>query len=764
MQLVLRTVVITIVLLSFHGMAAWAGNERTVEPDQTTGSVSGFTEDSLTKETLVGATVSVKGTKLGSYTNKSGFFSISRIPPGAQTLVVTMIGYQRKEIPITVVAGASEKLKLEVSPSSIRTQEVSVTADRQDDKRTINVSRVNIPMAQIQQMRIGGEADIFRAIQMLPGVLASSQVSSGLFIRGGSPDQTLVMLDGMTVYNPTHIFGFISAFNSDAVKDVELIKGGYPAEYGGRMSSVLNITQKEGNREKVQGLVALGTLSSRASIQGPLFNGSWFVGARRSYLDLILSVVPDDPANPLPDFNFYDVNVKLTQNFGASDKVSISGLLTRDNLIYAEPAISFGIGIGNRAGSVQWTHVFGDDLFLTTTASASRYQNDFNVNNSGLVLSVENSITDYTGRTQLEWYSSDEFTAKFGYEITAYEFGYLSNLTGNDDAQPGDQGFQQLQINDLVHSAYGQMNVQVTPELNLQGGLRVNYWGLNQSLTFDPRVAARYQITDDIVVKGSWGLYNQYLRLASAPDFSFFDTWLPTDNTIPVARSVQYVAAIETRPFEDMDFNVDVYYKQLNGINELRRFSRGQATVADVFYIGTGEAYGIEFFVQRKMGRLTGWVGYALGFVTARFDSVNQGAEFRPKYDRRHDFKVTGSYHLSDQWDLTATWVFQSGQSYTGATSWFNGTMPDFTNSTVGVSVPSQRWGLRLPNSHQLNLNATYTTTLFDLPFAIMLDIFNMYSRRDILVRFFDTTKPVPQVTDVRLLPIIPSFSVELRF
>lgn len=729
---------------------------------QTTATISGFVEDSVTKETLVGATVGVKGTKLGAYTNKSGFFSVSQIPPGECTLVVSMLGYARREVVFKVTAGQSVKTRIQMSSGDVQTKEISVEAARNEDKRQINVSQVNIPMQQIAQMRIGGEADIFRALQMLPGVLTSSQISSGLFIRGGSPDQNLVLLDGMTVYNPTHLFGFISAFNSDAIKDVDLMKGGFPAEFGGRMSAVLNVTQKDGNRDHVEGLVGVGLISSRASVQGPLGNGSWFIGGRRTYLDLVLGLLPEDPKSPFPSFNFYDVNAKITQNFGDDDKVSLSGFLTSDNLTLNQPNLDFGIGIGNRAGSLRWTHIFGADLFSSLTLSGSRYRNGFNGNNAGFEFEISNSIVDYSVKAETEWYASDKLTVKGGYEGTIFNFTYLQNFSGSQSNQSGDAVFN-LDIWDNTHSVFGQMNYQVNDLLSLQAGLRGNYWSYSKTATVDPRLAFRYQLFEGVAVKGAWGMYHQYLRLASAPDFSFFDTWLPTDSTVQPGRADHYIFSVETHPFEGYDFNVDVYYKKLWNINELNQTNTRARTVSDVFYLGNGRSYGVELFLQKKMGQFTGWIGYALGWVEATFPQINGGQTFRPKYDRRHDFKVTGIYKLNERWELGATFVFQSGQSYTGATSRLQGQLPGLETG-VGLVVPSQRWGLRLPPSHQLNLNVNYNTTLFDLPFRILLDLYNAYSRRDIWFRFYDTNKPVPEVTDVRLLPLLPTISFELKF
>lgn len=726
------------------------------------GAVSGFIQDSISKETIVGATVRLKDSKLGGYTNKQGFYSITNIEPGEHILIVSYLGYATKEVSFDMPKEGAVTLRVDLSEAAITKQQVTVQADRDRDTRQISVSRVNIPMKQLTQMRIGGEADIFRALQMLPGVLTSSQISSGLYIRGGSPDQNLVLLDGMTVYNPTHLFGFISAFNTDAVKDVDLLKGGFPAQFGGRMSAVLNVTQKDGNQDHVEGLIGIGLISSKASIQGPLGNGSWFIGGRRSYFDLIRALLPEDPEAPLPDFNFYDVNAKITQNFGDTDKLSISGFLTRDILTFEQPGLIFEVGIGNRAASLNWTHIFGSDLFLQTTASASHYDNGFSGNNSGFLFEIDNSITDYTVKSGLEWYVDDKLTIQTGYEGTLYNFTYSQKTGSEDDAGGGEAQFN-LNIWDNIHAAYVQSNLLVSDELSVQAGLRANHYSTSGITNFDPRLSARFQVTPDIALKASWGIFHQYLRLASAPDFSFFDTWLPTDNTVPAGKAIHYILAVETSPFEDFSFNVDLYYKTLNNINELRQNQTRAETVAEVFYIGHGESYGAEFFLQKKFGALTGWIGYGLGFVFATFDSVNQGNTFRPKYDRRHDFKVNALYTLNDHWDFGASFIFQSGQSYTGATSQLGGSLPDWEGGILMVN-PSQRWGLRLPNSHQLNINVNYNTHIWDLPFRIFLDVYNVYSRRDIWFRFYDTSKQIPEVTDVRLLPILPTISVELRF
>jgi len=738
-------------------------------PDPLAGAtLNGYVVDAETKETLISATVAVTGTRLGAATNKSGYFSIKGIPAGRHTVVVTYLGYQRLEREVTVRDGESQKLTFELVPSSTTTREVTVRADREIEKREITVSRVNIPVAELQQLRIGGEADLFRSLQFLPGVLTSSQISSGLYIRGGSPDQNLVLIDGSTIYNPSHLFGFFSTFNPDAVKDVELIKGGYPAEYGGRLSAVLNVTQKDGNREKLEGIASAGLISSRLSLQGPVGNGSWFIGGRRTYLDLIMGLIPEDPENPLPNFWFYDANAKITQDITDNDRVFLSGFVSRDRLKLDGSGLEVEMGMGNQTGSLRWTHIFGDDLFTTANITASRYETYFKGDQAGFEFGVENSITDYSAKAAIEWFATEDFTAKAGAEVTKFGFEYLQNFSGRSDSSAGESderrgGRMELKVPDWVWAGYGQLNYQISPLLSLQAGVHANYLDLRDIWTIDPRFAARLQVQPELAVKAAWGVYHQYLRLATLPDFSFFDTWLPTDSTVVPSRSVHYVLGFESEPFEGYEANIDLYYKTLEDISELNQFATQADRVNEVFFSGDGTAYGAELFVQKKTGDLTGWVGYALGWVNATFDSINGGRQFRPKYDRRHDLKIVGNYRLNERWEIGASFTFQSGQSYTGVSSRFRTSLPG-QSTGADVTVPADRYGLRLPPSHQLNVNVNYNTTLFDLPMRLLLDVYNVYSRRDIWFRYYDTKKEVTEVTDVRLLPIIPTVSIEVKF
>ena len=736
------------------------------QAQQQEATLSGFVSDSATKEKMISATVAIRGTKLGALTNKQGMFTIKGIAPGSYIVTVSFVGYRRIEQELTFAPGESKRVNFQLTPNTVASKEITVIADDEIERREIVVSRVDIPVEQLSQLRIGGESDVFRALQYLPGVLTSSQLSSGLYIRGGSPDQNLILIDGSTVYNPSHLLGFFSTFNPDAIKNVELIKGGYPAEYGGRLSAVLDLTQKDGNRENVEGVATLGAISSRLSLQGPLGAGSWFIGGRRTYLDLILGLIPQDPAEPFPDFAFYDANAKLTQDLSDNDIISASGFLSRDDLSLDGGGIDFNVHIGNRTGTLRWNHIFNESLFSVLNVSGSQYENGFVGNNGGFGFIVENGITDYTLKGSTEWFITNDATLKGGFEVTNYTFSYYQNTTGSDTAiASGTQqaGLTNLKIRDWTYAAFLQGNYQLTDLLGLQAGLRLDHYDQLQQTYFDPRLALRLQVQPGVVVKGAWGIFHQYLHLASLPDFSFFDTWLPTDSSSLPSIGTHYIVGVETEPWEGTSVNVDLYYKTMENITELNRFNTRSGTVSQIFYTGDGHSYGAELFVQQRAGRLTGWMGYGLGFIASQFDSINGGREFRPKYDRRHDVKLVAQYKINDRWEVGASFSFQSGQSYTGATSRFRTNLPGDTVA-ADVVIPSERFGLRLPPSHQLNINANYNSTLFGLPMRLLIDLYNVYSRRDIWFRYYDTTTDETKVTDVRLLPIIPSVALEVKF
>jgi hypothetical protein len=752
-------------IFPIHSLFALDSNA--ILSDRDNSSLSGIVRDKETKETMIGASVIIAGTKLGARTNKNGYFSIAKIPPGTYKVTVSFLGYDKLEQTFTFKNDENIRKDFELIQNAVLKDDIYVDAEREVEKRQISVSKVNIPIETIKNFRIGGESDVFRTLQYLPGVLTSSQISSGLFVRGGSPDQNLILLDGSTVYNPTHLFGFISTFNSDAIKDVELVKGGFDAEYGGRLSAVLNLTQKEGSRNGVHGIASLGAISSRLGLEGPLpwEGGSWFVSGRRTYFELVKAALPEDPESPIPDFGFYDLNAKVTQNFGSDDKVSVSGFMSNDNLVFSSFGLDLNLDVGNRLLAGRWTHIFDEHLFTTLNVSYSKYFNNFIGDQSGYQFLIDNSISDYTVKGNLEWFVDDVLTLKGGFESSKYQFTYLQNFTGNTDStkQGSSGGSINLTKEDWQHNLFAQLKWSITELFSIQSGLRVNYWELSNLITFDPRISFRYRFTDYIALKAALGTFHKNLRLASQPDFSFFDTWLPTDSSVPASSSNHYIISLETEPEKGYDLNFDIYYKTFSNISELNRNNLGGDQVGDVFYIGNADAWGAEIFLQKRFGKLNGWIGYALGFINAKFDSINNGNSFRPKYDRTHDFKIVLNYELNKDWQFGASFLFQTGQSYTGVTSRFNSRQWGQIDGRSKV-VPSQRYGLRLPPSHQLNLTASYNFSMWGLASKAIIDIYNVYSRRDILTRFYNTRDDQAFIDDVKLIPILPTISLEVRF
>jgi hypothetical protein len=727
-------------------------------------SITGFVSDSSSGETIVGATVYFPELSKGTVTNKKGLFSIKDIPDGKHLFKITYIGYENYSDTLEF-NGDDFRKDFYLISGSVELNEVVVSADAEADKKNITISRVDVPVKQLKEIRIGGEADVFRALQYLPGVLTSSQISNGLYIRGGSPDQNLVQIDGATVYNPSHLFGFISTFNADAVKDVELIKGGFNAEYGGRMSAVLNITQKDGNKKEFHGKLNIGLLSTKLAAEGPLGNGSFYVGGRRTYFELIKPLADNDPENPLPDYNFYDLNFKVNQNIGDNDKLFISAFSSSDFLKFGNFGLDFNLGISNLTGSMKWNHIYNNSLFSSLILSYSKYNNNLNGDNSGFELLVDNYIEDWTIKGKFDWLVSDKLTNKFGFETNFYEFSYLQDFTGDTDntEEGSESGITNFDINDYNLALFYQSNYLITPDISLQGGLRFTHWDFVGMQTVDPRLAVRYQFNEKISLKAAWGIFRQNLKLATQPNFAFFDTWLGTDTTLNIGRSDHYILSLQTTPFNGYDLNFDLYYKTLNNINELNTTALQIETADDALFEGQGEAFGFEIFLQKKYGKFGGWIGYGFGIINAQFDEINRGNWFHPRYDRRHDFKIVAQYDISPSWNIGMNFTFQGGQPYTDQTSRGQSLVPG-SNFGRGKTNPSQRFGKRLPETHFLNINATYNFLILGKNTLLIMDIYNIYNRRDIFFRQFVVEDFETVVQDVKLLPIIPSISFEINF
>ena len=732
-------------------------------------SIGGTVTDKSTGEPLIGATVMLQGTKLGAKSNKSGFYSIQNVSVGEYTLIVRYLGYKQFSQKVSVKNTKDQRINILLDPDVISMEGIEVIAEREVERREITISKVNVPVAQIKDIRIGGESDLFRSLQFLPGVLTSSQISSGLYVRGGSPDQNLVLLDGATVYNPSHLFGFYSTFNTNAIKDVEFLKGGFDAEYGGRMSSVLNVTQKDGNRKEMCGDINIGLISTQGGIEVPFFNGSIFLSGRRTYLDLMMPVFKLLTDAPLPDFYFYDINGKVTQNLGDNDKVSISSFWSNDVLDFSGFSTDMLMEVGNKLLAGKWTHIYSNNLFSNVVLNYSKYINSFRGGQTDYNFILNNSIEDITAKAHFEWLLGEDAALKWGAEASKINFNFLMNFTGDTtETVQGDDGQINLFMADWNYSVFGQAKFNIIDYLSFQGGLRTYFFYLNNNFKFDPRLALRYMLTGNVALKGAWGIYHQSLRIAGIPNFNIVDAWLPSDTSVNVSKSTHYILSVETKPTDGIDINFDIYYKDMRDVGELNQMAMafnlgGTEKVTDVLFIGNAYSYGAEVFVQKTTGRLTGWLGYGFGRIYSTFDSINQGNTFHPKYDRTHDFKAVIQYKIHPKWETGGTFSYQTGQPYTGATSRGDVLLPGHLWG-ASKTVMSDLYGLRLPNSHQLNIYLAYNFDMFGKDARAVLDVYNVYNRRDILMRIYNTRQSFTTVEDVLLLPIIPSLSLEIKF
>ena len=734
---------------------------------QQSAAVNGYITDSQTGETLLTANIALIDINRGTSSNNSGYYSITNIEPGTYTIVASYIGYRRFEEEITLEPGETRRLNIELIPEGVQLDELVVESDREERERR-NIGRAQISTELIKETPSVLEPDVFRSVQLLPGVQAASDFSSGLYVRGGSPDQTLILLDETTVYNPSHFFGFFSTFNPDAVKDVRIYKGGYPAEYGGRLGSVLTVYNKDGNRRETRGTVSLGLLASRASIEGPYSRGSWFLAVRRSTLEPVLSVLRRT-VDGVPDrFYFYDINGKLNVDISDDDRLSIAFYSGNDLVsVPFQDEATIGLRYGNQTISTQYRRIFSSRLFGTVTATGSRYFNNPEFDIAGTPFERDNDIYDFSVKADSEFLLNEDIS------ITSGIWGGLLTLRFRDRFDNQDTFNNRIQSGYL--SAFTQADWDITNDWNLTSGLRLSSFAEGGYVRLEPRLSAEYSPSQRVRFQAAYGRYNQYLTLITNEAFTGFDIWLTTDDGVPPAYGDQFVLGAKTVPFEGYGLDIEVYYRTMRDLFELDPFVNDAAGLeyAELFRFGEGFAYGVELFFERQIGNLTGFLGYTYGVTRRKFPGFNQqlvnnGSQARfypPKFDRTHDLNITASYPLSENWTASAVFSYATGQAYTeplGRTQisgipWDTSVRNVFTVGNLNAS--------RLPSYHRLDLSFSRKGTFFNLGDAEwQFQVINAYSRRNVWFFNYDFDANPVDREDVTLLPIIPSISYTVEF
>jgi hypothetical protein len=774
-------------LLVFLGMMGatptWAQNAVRVTLSGTVHGAHG--------ETLPGASVAVPILATGTAADSAGHYRLE-LPAGRVQLVVTSIGYRTVTRDLNIIK--NQRLSFDLEENNQELGEVLVTGSVSLEQK-LKTTQMGVEHLSISEAKLlpalFGEVDILKTLQLKPGVQSGGEGTSGLFVRGGSADQNLVLLDNTVVYNPNHLFGLFSVFNSDAVQSVDLYKSGFPAQFGGRLSSVVDVKLREGDRQHYVTTGGIGLISSRGTFEGPINKGkgSFIVSGRRTYFDIFTRAInkrneskPD--YSPIPDYYFYDFNAKANYTLGEKDQLFLTGYLGRDVFGFSSNnGFNFSFQWGNTLGSLRWNHVFSPKLFVNTTVSVSDYKYNLTNKLDQFSFSLGSRITDYTGRTDFEYTPDDRHQVKFGATGTHHTFG-----VGRLNANSGDGRVNfgsDVNYYGLEGALYASDNYKATDKLQLEGGLRLTGFrsGDNQYGGLEPRAAARYSLNDKTSFKLNYALMYQYVHLVTNSGATLpTDIWYPSRLRVKPQRS-QQVSGGGSFLLGNGKYLLtnELYYKW--GQNQVD-FRDGAQLFANPdldaeFIFGKSWAYGNELYLEKKTGRTTGWIGYTLAWSWRNFqpqngtNGVNGGKDFHPNYDRRHNLTVVVIHQVNARLSLTASFIYTSGNLTTLPLGRFG--VQDIPGSSVGIDprpVPiyPDRNSYRLIPYHRLDLGAVYkigTRRNQDLT----LSIYNAYNRRNAYFVFFDTVrdKPTNRITgfaakQVSLFPVIPSLTYNFRF
>jgi len=804
-----------IFLLSFVGMSWVAATQESSDRNYT---LSGKVIDGSNQETLPYATVAVKGASLGTTTNADGFFTLMDIPQDTGKIIIQYLGYQSRELSLRAALQA-DPLVIELSETQQMLEEVVVRGSNLSNQiidATESISQIGLSPKAIQSLPSMGEQDIFRALQLLPGVSGANEASSGLYVRGGTPDQNLILLDGFTVYHVDHFYGFFSAFNPNAIKDVQLYKGGFGAKYGGRLSSVMELTGKTGNQSEFSGGGSIGAISANAYLEIPISEKlNVFLAGRRSYTDIIQSGIYNDIFDLYndssddqglsenlpergnqqfqqqatePSFYFYDLNAKLSYRPTSKDVISLSFYNGRDKLDNSrnttnsfEDAEGNPVNIdndvndllewGNFGASLRWARQWGDRLYSNAVISYSNYFSDRDRLSEVGVARPDTTINRTLGNVE----TNDLYDLNFTFNNT-FKLNRQHELTFGLQNTYNDIDYQFV-LNDtlnlidennegLLTALYLQDAWQLTPRASLTGGMRASYYDVTGEMYYEPRLSASYDLTSRIKLQGAWGRYYQFVNRIVREDVTqgSRDFWLLADDeSSPVSFSRQWIGGLS---YETPDWllNVEYFDKSLEGISEFSlRFQNIPGSGAgeeQYFFEGTGVARGMELLLQKKMGALKGWISYTLSEVVHDIPGISDDP-FYALHDSRHEINLVTTYEWR-RWDFGATWVYGAGQPYTAPYGEYEITTLDGTTYQY-INVGAKN-AFRLPDYHRLDLSATYNFNLGSGEGSLGLSIFNAYGRSNIWYKEFLVEEDEIVETDVELIGFTPNLNFRVEF
>ncbi len=749
--------------------------------------ISGYVKDSQTGEALIGASVYIKElTTTGTSTNAYGFYSLT-VPEGSYTVSSQFIGYEVISVRIELKQSIKHDFILSEKINTLK--EVVVTSEKKGENITRispGIEKMNIKEIQTIPVLLG-EKDVMKIVQLLPGIKSAGEGNSGFYVRGGAADQNLIMLDEATVYNASHLLGFFSVFNSDAVKDLTVYKGGQPAEYGGRLSSVLDIKMNEGNDKKYHVSGGIGLISSRLNLEGPLVKekGSFSISARRTYADLFLKL-SNDSALKEAKLYFYDINAKANYTINSKNRIYLSGYFGKDVLGMGN---SFGINWGNATGTLRWVHLFSDKLFSNTSIIFSNYNYKINLNVGGNGINLISRIQDYNIKQDFQFFASTKSKIKYGFNSI-----YHKVIPGEVTAETN-SSISQLKLDDKYaweNAVYISHEYKPYKNFGLEYGLRITSFSIlgpgdfytynidgettdtstyntgNIIKTYynaEPRLSANLNINEKSSIKFSCGRNTQNLHLLSnSTSSSPTDVWIPSSKIVKPEVSDQ-ISLGYFRNFKEntYEFSTEVYYKDLQNQIDYKDGAEinFNNNAESQLLFGDGRAYGIEFFLKKKHGRLNGWIGYTLSRTEKKIEGINNGDYFPAKQDRTHDIAVVGMYELSEKLTFSASWIYYTGNAVT---------FPSGKYEIAGqvLNYYTERNGYRMPDYHRLDLGVTWQrkkTKNFESSWNFSL--YNVYGRENAYTITFQQDPDDPtktQAVQTTLFRWIPSFTYNFKF
>ena len=781
-----HVLILTFIFLSFH---AFSQNKHTI---------SGYVRDSLSRETLIGATIQTENSNKGINTNAYGYYSIT-LPEGEYKMIISFVGYYPLEQ--TIIVKGDQQVNFSLLSKSSLSQEIVISSRKKDaNVRNAQMGQIDLTTSKMKSLPvIFGEIDPLKTLQLFPGVTNAGEGNSGIYVRGGGPDQNLILLDDAVVYNTGHLFGFFSIFNGDAIKNTSLIKGGMPAQYGGRLSSVLDISMKDGNMKKFQAEGGIGTIASRLSIQGPIRKdkSSFMISGRRTYIDaLVKPFIKKGSQFYGSGYYFYDLNTKFNYRFSDKDRLYISGYFGRDVFDFKNNQRQFNVSIpwGNATMTARWNHVFDQKLFMNTTLLYNDYDFSLGALQNNFNFTLSSGIKDLSLKTDFDHYLTPEHKLKYGIMFINHRFS-PSVVSGRQDSVVFQPNNAQLKYAREV-GLYAQDDWDINDKMKLNYGLRWSgfqqvgpydkyitdnngnrldsiQYARGEQLKFyhglEPRATLRYSVDDASSFKASISRNRQYIHLVSNAGTTLpTDVWVPSTFRVKPQLSWQYAAGY-FRNFKDntWETSVEVYYKSMdNQIEYKEGYTPSIKDPEEEFVFGKGWSYGAEFFINKTKGRFTGWVGYTLAWSWRKFPDLNKGNPYPAKYDRRHDLSVVGMYELNPKWKFSAVFVYATGN----ATS-----LPEKFYLVEGVLTQqfSSINQYRLAPYHRLDLSATFNpepTKARKIKSSWSFSLYNAYSRKNPYFLYFDQTGSAfagtlkVQAKQVSLFPVIPSVTYNFKF